>query len=124
MPLMLRTAADQSREEERMLEDLKTWASTERKLLEDIHLMPDSDDLERIMRYDAHLSRQLYQALHELEALQARGRGDAVSVARLDINGIPEALAGVHETLGRLKRSRRAPHIARALAPGTSEPPQ
>ncbi len=32
--------------------------------------MPDEKALEKISRYEAHLSRQLYAALHELEALQ------------------------------------------------------
>jgi hypothetical protein len=35
-------------------------------------ILPDRADLEKIARYEAHLSRQMYQALHELEALQAR----------------------------------------------------
>ncbi len=35
-------------------------------------LLPDEMTLNKIMRYEAHLNRQLYQALHELEALQTR----------------------------------------------------
>ena len=38
-------------------------------------LLPDDKTLEKTMRYEAHLSRQLYQTLHELEALQARRQG-------------------------------------------------
>src|SRR5262249_7613982 len=39
-------------------------------------LMPqDPATIERIMRYEAHLTRQLYQAQHELEAMQAARRG-------------------------------------------------
>ena len=36
----------------------------------------DQADLQRISRYEAHLSRQMYQALHELEALQTRRDGE------------------------------------------------
>jgi hypothetical protein len=32
--------------------------------------LPDQADLQTVSRYEAHLSRQMYQALHELEALQ------------------------------------------------------
>jgi hypothetical protein len=31
--------------------------------------------LKKVVRYEAHLSRQLYKALHELEALQTRRLG-------------------------------------------------
>jgi hypothetical protein len=51
---------------------------TERVLLEEA-------DLQRIGRYEAHLSRQMYQALHELEALQSRRRGAAAPLARVDV---------------------------------------
>jgi len=45
----------------------------------------DEADLQRISRYEAHLSRQMYQALHELEALQTRKGGKAAPLARLDV---------------------------------------
>jgi len=32
-------------------------------------LLPDEKTLEKVARYEAHLSRGLYKALHELEAL-------------------------------------------------------
>ena len=35
-------------------------------------MLPDADTLQKIARYEAHLSRQLYQALHALDILQAR----------------------------------------------------
>ena len=50
----------------------------ERVLLEEV-------DLQKIARYEAHLSRQMYQALHELEALQSRRRGTASPLARVDV---------------------------------------
>jgi hypothetical protein len=53
-------------------------------------ILPGEDALQKIARYEAHLSRQLYQALHELEALQARRSGGSAPLARLDVQGIPE----------------------------------
>ena len=44
--------------------------------------------LSPIMRYEAHLSRQLYRAMHELEALQAARNGRAVPLIRLGIHGL------------------------------------
>ena len=35
-------------------------------------LLPDDKTLEKVARYEAHLSRGLYKALLELEALQVR----------------------------------------------------
>jgi hypothetical protein len=51
-------------------------------------LLPDENTLEKITRYEAHLSRQLYQALHELEALQTKRSGGATPLARLDVQGL------------------------------------
>ncbi len=51
-------------------------------------LLPDEKTLEKVARYEAHLSRQLYKAMHELEALQVRRRGGAAPLARLDVDGM------------------------------------
>jgi len=48
-------------------------------------ILPKEADLQKIARYEAHLGRQMYQALHELEALQARRRGRAAPLARVDV---------------------------------------
>ena len=48
-------------------------------------ILPDMKDLEKIGRYEAHLSRELYRALHELEALQTRRGGGAAPLGRLDV---------------------------------------
>ena len=51
-------------------------------------ILPDGKTLEKISRYEAHLSRQLYHALHELENLQKhRTTGEGVPLARLDVQG-------------------------------------
>lgn len=50
-------------------------------------LLPDTPELEKIARYEAHLSKQLYAALHELEALQKRRlTGEETPLARLEVN--------------------------------------
>ncbi len=46
------------------------------------------EQLEKVMRYEAHLHRQLVQTLRELEAMQARRRGQAAPLARLDVSGM------------------------------------
>jgi hypothetical protein len=51
-------------------------------------LLPRVEILEKVARYEAHLSRQLYKALHELEALQARRLGGSAPLARLDVDGM------------------------------------
>jgi hypothetical protein len=52
--------------------------------------LPAGNELDKIMRYEAHLSRQLYQAKHELEVLQKQRRGEATPLARLDVEGVSE----------------------------------
>ena len=51
-------------------------------------LLPDEKTLQKIARYEAHLSRQLYQAKYELEALQTKRTGGAAPLARLDVQGL------------------------------------
>jgi hypothetical protein len=52
-------------------------------------LLPGDYHLPTIMRYEAHLHRQYIQTLHELEAMQARRKGESSPLARLDITGPP-----------------------------------
>jgi hypothetical protein len=51
-------------------------------------LLPYEKTLEKVVRYEARLSRGLYKALHELEALQVRRSGGAAPLARLDVDGL------------------------------------
>jgi hypothetical protein len=53
-----------------------------------LRLLPDAAELDKVVRYEAHLSRQLTVMLHEYEALQARGHGKSVPLARLDVQGL------------------------------------
>jgi hypothetical protein len=58
--------------------------------LSDRRQLPASDDMEKIMRYEGHLHRQLHQTLNALEVLQARRRGDRPSpLIRLDVMQAP-----------------------------------
>jgi len=68
------------REAERVERDLRNM-SRER-------LLPDEKTLEKIARYEAHLSRGLYQAIHELEVLQTKRSGSTAPLARLDVQGL------------------------------------
>jgi hypothetical protein len=65
----------------------------ERELSREVteRVLPDDETLQKIARYEAHLSRQLYHALHELEALQSKRLGGNAPLARLDVQGIPES---------------------------------
>jgi selenocysteine lyase/cysteine desulfurase len=55
-------------------------------------ILPDDKTLEKISRYEAHLSRQLYQALHELENLRKhRTTGEGMPLARLGVQGVPDS---------------------------------
>jgi hypothetical protein len=52
-------------------------------------LLPDEKTLEKVARYEAHLSRLLHKALHELEAMQTRRSAAVALLARLDVDGLP-----------------------------------
>jgi hypothetical protein len=52
-------------------------------------VVPEDRDIDKIIRYEAHLHRQCLQTLHELEAIQARRRGEQTHLARLDISSPP-----------------------------------
>jgi hypothetical protein len=51
-------------------------------------LLPDEKTLEKVARYEAHLSRGLYKALLELEALHVRRSGGAAPLAQVDVDGL------------------------------------
>ena len=52
-------------------------------------ILPAPEDLDKIMKYEAHLHRMQLQTQHELEALQARRNGDHSPLARVDFSGPP-----------------------------------
>ena len=55
--------------------------------------VPPPDAVDRIIRYEAHVAKQLTTALHELEALQTRRAGGTAHLARLDVSGPPDDIA-------------------------------
>jgi hypothetical protein len=69
-------------------------ALAERHALEaaSARLLPHPLDIDKIIRYEAHLSRQLYQALHALEAMQAERRGQSTPLVRVDVHGAPNMI--------------------------------
>ena len=60
----------------------------ERRDLKEVsaRLLPGAIDLDKIVRYEAHLRRLLFQALHELEARRAERRGQPAPILRIDVN--------------------------------------
>jgi hypothetical protein len=51
-------------------------------------LLPDPETIGNVVRYEAHLTRQLNSALHELEALQARRQGQPTTLARVELSAM------------------------------------
>ena len=52
--------------------------------------VPHPDTVDKLTRYEAHISRQLYKAMHELEAIQDKRNGKVAPLARLEVHGMPE----------------------------------
>ena len=51
-----------------------------------LRLLPGSQDLEKIGRYEGHIERGLYRALHELQRLQAARIGLIAPPLAVDVN--------------------------------------
>jgi hypothetical protein len=66
----------------------KVSRERERRALE--RLLPDEQSLGKVIRYEAHLHRQLLQTMHELEALQERRQGRQTPLARVDVQGLAD----------------------------------
>ncbi len=86
-------AQSQAGESRRVLEGLRNCeksliAEVDRKKarLAKENLIPNTETVQKITRYESHLSKQMYQALHELQRLQASRDGKHVSApAALDV---------------------------------------
>jgi hypothetical protein len=71
---------------ERKVKELRRRSKDQASRLQRERMLPGEETLQKITRYEAHLSRQLYQALHELQRLQAVRAGEAVPApSALDI---------------------------------------
>ncbi len=83
---------DGAREKARL--DVISAKSAAERVEEQLHnmrrerLLPDEKTLEKVSRYEAHLSRLMFKALYELEALQVRRSGGAAPLGRLDVDGL------------------------------------
>jgi hypothetical protein len=72
-------------------------AIAERQHLEmaSARLLPHPNAINLVIRYEAHLTRELYKALHELEAMRAERHGRPTPLIRLDALSPTEALAPI-----------------------------
>jgi hypothetical protein len=76
----------QARELERQVKELRRLLRAREERLRQRRRLPDEQTLGMLSRYEAHLSRQMYQALHELQRLQAARTGESVPPpAALDV---------------------------------------
>jgi hypothetical protein len=76
---LLRTLSTRAAEEHAKSLDTATVAHASLEKYRREHLLPDTEDLEKIQRYEAHLSRQFHRDLHELQRLQAARLGHPVA---------------------------------------------
>ena len=58
-------------------------------ILQQQRVIPRGDALDNISRYESHLNRLLFHNLHELEAFQARRRGEKTNLARISVVSPP-----------------------------------
>ena len=76
-------SAEKAREESENAQRIVARLRNDRMLLAE-------PNLAKLIRYEAHLHRQLLQTMHEIEALQARRQGQVAPLARVDVQGLPE----------------------------------
>jgi hypothetical protein len=81
-----RAAADLAARIEREQAEFAPMLQRERRE----RLLTPEPEMDKITRYEAHLSRELYRAMHELEVLQARRAGRHAPVNRLDVTIMPD----------------------------------
>lgn len=64
-------------------QERREWVVEQRERVQAKYLVPELNTLRQLVRYEAHLTRQLNHALHQLEVLQARRRGERVHVGSI-----------------------------------------
>jgi hypothetical protein len=85
------------------------FAGAHTQLLQLTHSFPPPDAIDRVMRYEAHLTRQYTTATRELDKLQARRRTEATALARLDVSSpIPESTEQPPRAVGHHPESKSA----------------
>jgi hypothetical protein len=81
--LLIKTAIQSEWEQAKSKLDRRQWELNRAMMLASL---PDEQRLAKIQRYEAHLSRQFYQSLHELQRLQAARKGlSGPAPAALDV---------------------------------------
>ena len=85
---LLEAATEEARREARRTKNRLEEVERDLRNMSRERLLPDETTLQKIARYEAHLSRGLYQAMHELEALQTKRAGGAAPLARIDVQGL------------------------------------
>jgi hypothetical protein len=88
---LLKVATDSARRDITGKEQVAEQVERDLQRMSRERLLPDEKTLEKVARYEAHLSRGLYKALHELEALQVRRLGGSAPLARLDVDGLADS---------------------------------
>jgi hypothetical protein len=96
---------DEIRQLEREAKQLRRQMRTRDDRLRRRRMLPDDKALEKLTRYEAHLSRQMLQALHTLERLQAARAGEpvpppAVLDVNLGVSASPPALPAAESLVG------------------------
>jgi hypothetical protein len=76
------TALHDLRETEKQREKVERQITEKRRA----RILPSADQLQKIGRYEAHLSREMFRSLHELEALQTRRAGGSAPLGRVDVS--------------------------------------
>ncbi len=84
---MAQVAVREKRFHDVPFEETITMKEIDRRV--DRRMIPDGFTLPTIMRYESHIHRLYIQTLHELEATQARRRGEHAPLTRLDISTPP-----------------------------------
>lgn len=85
---LLEAAADDTKREAHSRRCQLKKARAEVAQMEAERQLPETDDLDKLTRYEAHLNRQLMHTLRELEAMQRRREGEAMPLARVDVSGL------------------------------------
>jgi hypothetical protein len=83
---LLRTLADRAAEEWVKSYQTAKDAQTQVNQYRREHLLPDTKTLEKIQRYESHLSRQFHRDLHEFQRLQATRLGHPVAPIAIDVD--------------------------------------
>jgi len=103
-------------------DDEEAWPEIEPERLrahQRVKLIPDGWSIDRILRYDTQVNKDLYQDVHELEVRQAHREGERPPLTRVDFNSAPGLLprrpaADASSALQQVNESLR--HTERGLA--------